>query len=176
MGTMTMLNKIPRWTILVAGAAAGISLLSILLRNALATGEETTLLTFSAMHFAGYLFFIISPVEILYVHMLNQGHPVFSLYGLALGTALLAQAIDYAMGRAFSDTVIHRIIGEKKYRRNLRRIETYGGWTIFVFCLLPLSSPIVILVAGMIRYSLFRVFVFSTVGLALKYGVLNLMF
>lgn len=176
MGLSSVLNKTPRWLILVAGAFVGIALLSILLRNALTTGEETTLWTFAAAHFTGYLFFVISPVEILHVHMLGEGHSITTLYALALGTALLAQAGDYAIGRALSSRVIEHIIGERKYRRNLHWIEAYGGWIIFIFCLLPLSSPIVILVAGMIRYPLPQVLLFSSTGLALKYGALILFF
>lgn len=172
----SILNKTPRWLFLVVGAFVGITLLSILLRNALTSGEETTLWTFSAAHFTGYLFLIISPVEILFVHMLGEEHDRALLFGLALGTALLAQTADYIIGLAFSSRVIENIIGEVKYLRNLHRIETYGGWTIFVFCLFPLSSPIVILVAGMIRYPVPRVLLFSSTGLALKYGALILVF
>ena len=143
-----------------------------MLRHALTTGEATTLWMFSLVHFSGYLFFILSPVEILFVHMLSEPHARSLLFILAMATALTAQTIDYALGYLFSDEVIDNVIGQKKYKRNLRRIETYGDWTIFVFCLFPLSSPILILVAGMIRYSLRRVLLFSSLGLALKYAAL----
>lgn len=176
MGLSSLLNRTPRWLLVVLGAFVGIALLSVLLRNALTTGEETTLWTFSAVHFIGYLFLVISPVEIFYVHMLGAGHDLTTLFGLALGTALLAQTADYKIGLAFSDSVIEKVIGEENYLRNLHRIEAYGGWTIFVFCLFPLSSPIVILVAGMIRYPLLRVLLFSSTGLAIKYGALTLFF
>lgn len=176
MSFFSLLNRTPRWATLIAGAVFGVALLSLLLRNAMITGEATTLWTFAAVNFTGYLFFIISPVEILYVHMLGDDHNVTALFGLALGTALLAQTADYAIGRSFSDKVIDTVIGEKKYRRNLLRIERWGGWAIFFFCLLPLSSPIVVLVAGMIRYPLLHVLLFSSIGLALKYGALILFF
>lgn len=159
-----------------AGTLMGIALLSILLRNAFTAGEETTLWTFAAAHFTGYLFFVIAPVEVLYLHMLGEGHSTALLFGLALCSALLAQTADYIIGLAFSGSVIEHIVGEKNYHRNLRRIEIYGGWTIFIFCLFPLSSPIVILMAGMIRYPLLRVLLFSSAGLALKYSALTLFF
>ncbi|MEQ9394746.1 hypothetical protein [Haliea sp.] len=170
------MNRTPRWLFLAIGAFVGIALLSVLLRNAVTTGEETTLWTFAAVHFTGYLFLVISPVEIFYVHMLGAGHDLTTLFGLALGTALLAQTADYKIGLAFSDSVIEKVIGEENYVRNLHRIEAYGSWTIFFFCLFPLSSPIVILVAGMIRYPLLRVLLFSSTGLALKYSALALFF
>lgn len=165
-------DRTPRWFVIVAGSFVGISLLSLLLRHSIITGAETTIWKFAGVHFAGYIFFIISPVEILYIHMLREGHDVWTLFGVAMGTALLAQAIDYGIGLAFSNTLIEKIIGARKYQRNMRRIEAYGGWTIFFFCLFPLSSPIVVLVAGMIRYSWKQVALFSIAGLALKYAVL----
>jgi membrane protein DedA with SNARE-associated domain len=172
-----LLDKTPRWLVVAAGFLTGIAILSLLLRRTMLTGEETTLGMYALVHFAGYLFFILSPVELLYIHMLGESEAgILTLYGLALGTALLAQLLDYAIGRAFSGTVIRNVIGEKKYRRHIGRIERYGGLTIFVFCLFPLSSPIVVLVAGIIRYPLRWVLALSAAGLALKYLALNLLF
>jgi len=176
MSFSNILDKTPRWVIVVAGAVVGISVLSTILRHAMTTGEDTTLWTFSLAHFSGYLFFIISPVEILYVHMLGEGHDGLLLIQLALATALGAQVIDYGIGYAFSGTVIDNVIGEKKYKRYLRRIDQYGGMTIFFFYLFPLSSPIIVLVAGMIRYPLRWMLVFSFTGLALKYHILAWIF
>lgn len=172
MSFSTLLDRTPRWVIVIAGAVAGISILSVLLRNAIISGEDISLWTFSLAHFAGYLFFIISPVEILYVHMLGEDPQIATLFLLALGTGVLAQMIDYGIGYAFSQTVIENVIGEKKYQRSLKRIDQYGGMTIFFFCLFPLSSPIVVLVAGMIRYSLRWTLFFSVTGLGLKYLIL----
>lgn len=164
-----LLDRIPRWFIVVGGAVAGVSVLSVILRHAMTTGEDTTLWTFSLVHFAGYLFFIISPVELLFAHMLTDEPDTALLILLALGTAIAAQLFDYGIGYAFSRTVIDNVIGERKYRRYLRRIERYGGITILAFCLLPLSSPIVVLVAGMIRFPLRWMVVLSLAGLSLKY-------
>ncbi len=176
MSFSTMLDRTPRWVIVVAGAAVGISILSVLLRNAIISGDDITLWTFSLAHFAGYLFFIISPVEILYIHMLGEDQQTVTLFLLALGTGVLAQTIDYGIGYAFSQTVIENVIGEKKYERSLKRIDRYGGTTIFLFCLFPLSSPIIVLVAGMIRYPLRWSLFFSFTGLGLKYLILAWLF
>ena len=171
-----LLDKTPRWVIVVGGALIGISVLSFILRQAITTDEHTTLWTFSLVHFSGYLFFIISPVEILFYHMLGAEHPANRLIAFAVGTAILAQVIDYGIGYAFSRTVIDNVIGERKYKRYMKRIDRYGGMTIFFFCLFPLSSPIIVLVAGMIRYPLRWMLVFSVAGLTLKYLFLAWMF
>ena len=176
MSFSTMLDRAPRWVIVVAGAVVGISLLSVLLRNAIIGGDDITLWTFSLAHFAGYLFFIISPVEILYLHMLGEEHAIVTLFLLALGTGVVAQGLDYGIGYAFSRSVIDNVIGERKYNRSLKRIDQYGGMTIFFFCLFPLSSPIIVLVAGMIRYPLRWTLFFSFTGLGLKYLLLAWLF
>lgn len=172
----TIMDRTPRWLIVGLGAVVGISVLSLLLRHAMTTGEATTLTTFVLVHFAGYLFFILSPVELLYLHMLGEPHSLSVLFALALLSALVAQALDYGIGYACSHAVIHNVIGEKKYQRHHNRIEKYGGWTIFLFCLFPLSSPIIILVAGMIRYPALHVLVMSAAGLAVKYGLMIVLF
>lgn len=170
-----LLDWTPRWLIVVAGLAAGISILSYGLRQMLIAGDETTIWMFGLFHFAGYLFFIVSPVEILYARMVEFNHDLMLLWTVAVGTALLGQAIDYMIGYAFSDTVIKNLIGEKKYKRYYNRIDRYGGMTIFFFCLFPLSSPIVLLVAGMIRYPAGWAALFSAVGLSIKYAVIAFM-
>ncbi len=171
----TFLNRIPRWAIAAGSMLAGIAILSLAWRYTLTTEEATTLPVFAWVHFAGYLFFIISPVELLYAHMLTASQPFTGLFLTAVSTALLAQTIDYAIGYAFSSRVIDRVLGPRKYKRYMRRIDRYGGMTIFFFCLLPLSSPIVVLVAGIMRYPLRWVFLFSTLGLSLKYAFIGVL-
>ncbi len=167
-----LLDWTPRWVIVVAGLITGVSILSYGLRQMLIAGDETTIWMFGLFHFAGYLFFIVSPVEILYARMVEFNHALVLLWTVAVGTAILGQAIDYLIGYAFSDTVIKNVIGEKKYRRYYNRIDRYGGMTIFFFCLFPLSSPIVLLVAGMIRYPARWAALFSLVGLSIKYDAI----
>lgn len=163
----------PHWLIVVAGLVTGISILSYGLRQTLIAGDETTIWMFGLFHFAGYLFFIVSPVEILFARMVELDHGLGLLWMVAVCTALAGQTIDYLIGYALNDTVIENIIGEKKYRRYYKRIEKYGGMTIFFFCLFPLSSPIVLLVAGMMRYPARWAILLSVVGLAIKYAVIG---
>ena len=155
----------------LASLVLGATVLSWAIRHVV-VGDNAGLWLFSLVHFAGYLFFIISPVELLFIGMLVEDIDPSILVLLAIGTALMAQSIDYAIGFALSDTVIQKIISERKYRRQRRRIDAYGGATIFVFCLLPLSSPIVVLIAGMVRYPFGKMLAISCSGLASKYLLL----
>jgi len=158
------------------GILVGIVVLSVVLRRIIVLDEEPSLRTFAIIHFSGYLFFIISPVELLFVNMPDLRANMWDMVGLAVGTALLAQAFDYGIGDTFSRFVIHRIIGERRYKKYLGRINRYGDVTIFLFCFLPLSSPIVVLVAGMIQYGLLRILFISSIGLTAKYIVLAYIF
>ena len=130
---------------------------------------------FSTIHFAGYLFFLVMPVEALVPYYQAEGHAAMVLVGLSIATAVVAQAIDYGIGRLLSEKVLN-MIGRKKYDRFKRRIDKHGGWAIFSFCLLPLSSPNVLLVAGMVRFNAVYALTVSVAGLAAKYLALVYVF
>ncbi|MCK7530919.1 MAG: hypothetical protein MZV63_07655 [Marinilabiliales bacterium] len=55
-------------------------------------------------------------------------------------------------------------------------IEKYGNVTIFVFNALPLSSPVISLAAGMLRYRIRDTVIFTLLGLVVKYLALTLIF
>jgi membrane protein DedA with SNARE-associated domain len=132
-------------------------------------GHKPGLTSFGIVHFAGYLFFLLMPVEALVPYYLTEGHAGGVLIGLALVTALAAQAIDYGIGRLLADTVIDKVVGRKRFERYLGKIDRWGSWAIFVFNLFPLSSPNMMLVAGMTKFSPTRAFTYSFAGLLLKY-------
>jgi len=158
-----------RMTMAVVTALVAILLVSTTVGREIYAGRTPTLLSFGIIHFAGYLFFLLMPVEALIPVYQAEGHPEVLLVTLAVSTALAAQAIDYGIGRAFSQRVIDDVIGEARYDRFRAKIERWGGWAILFFNLLPLSSPNMLLVAGIVRYSARRAFLFSLVGLIGKY-------
>ena len=151
-------------------------ILSSTLGRDMMSGKQPTLSSFSVIHFSGYLFFIILPVEALIPYYLAQGHAGFSLLVIALITAILAQLIDYSLGFLLSNEIIGKVISEWRYRKSQKMIERYGDWALFFFNLLPLSSPILIFTAGVARFPLTRVLLFSSTGLFVKYVVLILTF
>jgi membrane protein DedA with SNARE-associated domain len=133
------------------------------------SGRQPGLTSFVIVHFAGYLFFLLMPVEALVPYYLAEDHAAGVLVSLAVVTALAAQAIDYGIGRLLADTVINKVIGKDRFERYRGKIDRWGGWAIFVFNLFPLSSPNMLLVAGMTRFSSVRAFAYSATGLILKY-------
>jgi membrane protein YqaA with SNARE-associated domain len=145
-----------------------ILIISSTLGREIMAGRQPGLGSFSIIHFAGYLFFLLMPVEALVPYYHAEGHAAMILVGLSVGTAIAAQLIDYGVGRLLSERVVS-ILGHRKYERFNRAIDRHGSWAILVFNLLPLSSPNVILVAGIMRFSLRRTVLISACGLVGKY-------
>ena len=165
-----------RLIVFILGLLVGVYLISFVIGGAIFGDYKPSLLSFVLVHFAGYLFFILSPVELFFLYLISLDYNPFSLIFLAIITAMLAQLIDYTIGYFISHTFIVDIIGEKRYEKSRKRIDKYGNLTIFLFNLLPLSSPIIALVAGMLRYKLKSVLFYSFVGLLIKYVVISLIF
>ena len=132
--------------------------------------------SFILVHFAGYLFFIVMPVEVLVPWYLAEGHPGAVLLVLAVATALAAQIIDFGIGRLLSGRIVEHVIGERRLQRARSLIDRYGGGTIFFFNLFPLSSPSVLAAAGIVRFPPLRAMLWSGAGLTLKYAALVWLF
>jgi len=157
-------------------AVVAIVLVSFTLGREIYAGRTPSITSFALVHFAGYLFFLFMPVELLVPVYQAEGHDGAMLILIAVSTAIAAQAIDYSVGRAVSDRVIHDMIGEKRYTRFKAAIEKWGGWAILLFNLIPLSSPNMLLVAGVTRFSVRRAFLYSMVGLTAKYFAIVFLF
>lgn len=149
-----------------------ILLTSFTLGRELMADRQPTLRSFALLHFAGYLFFLLMPVEALVPLYQSEGHGGSVLVSLALATAVCAQLIDYGIGRVVSGKVLEHVIGlvgEKRYAKAERAIHRWGNWAIFVFNLFPLSSPNLLLAAGIVRHPLPVTMLYSVSGLSLKY-------
>lgn len=157
-------------------ALAAILIVSATLGREIYEGHTPSLGSFALIHFAGYLFFLLMPVEALVPIYQSEGHTAAFLLFISVATALVAQTIDYGIGRAVSDPVMHDLIGERRYAKFRATIERWGGWAIFLFNLFPLSSPNMLLVAGITRYSPTKSLLYSAVGLMAKYSLIVYVF
>jgi membrane protein DedA with SNARE-associated domain len=139
--------------------------------------NEKSMLSFAIVNFSGYLFFfLLMPVELPFVYYLRTGYDPLILNAVAIGTAMASQIIDYLIGYFFSTGIIDKLIGRKRYEKAENEIRKYGNLTLFVFNLLPLSSPVISLAAGMLKYRIKAAFFFSFAGLACRYLLLTLIF
>jgi membrane protein DedA with SNARE-associated domain len=95
---------------------------------------------------------------------------------VAVATAMASQIVDYLIGYFFSAGIIDQLIGRKRYERAEDEIRKYGNWTLFVSNLLPLSSPIISLAAGMLKYPIKEAMFYSFAGMVCRYLLLTLLF
>jgi membrane protein YqaA with SNARE-associated domain len=128
--------------------------------------------SFAILHFAGYLFFLIMPVEAAFYYFMTFYDDDAVLVAVAISTALAAQLIDYYCGYAVSKQIIKQMVNRERYERVMKLIKRYGNLVILLFNLFPLSSPLLILAAGMIKYPLLPVVFYSLAGLLLKYLIM----
>ena len=134
------------------------------------------ILSFAIVSLAGYLFFLFIPVELAFIFYLKAGENFLILNAIALLTALVSQSVDYIIGYSFSTRIINKLIGRRRYLKAEEEIRKYGNITLFLFNLLPLSSPVISLAAGMLKHRIKDALIFTILGLALKYIVLTLIF
>ena len=156
--------------ILLASVIA-ICLVSFTVGRELYAGKSESIFSFGLVHFAGYLFFLLMPVELAFIYYLPF-YGESQLIAAALGTAIVAQCIDFYIGKLIRPKRIFEIMGRKRIVKAERQIERFGMLTIFIFNLLPLSSPVIALAAGMLKYDFRRFILVSTCGLLIKYVVI----
>ena len=152
------------------------TVVSLTIGRDLYEGRSPDLGSFVLVHFAGYLFFIVMPVEVLVPWYMAEGHAWHLLVPLAVATGIGAQVIDYGIGRLVSGQVVESLIGERRLQRAQGTIDRWGQWAIFFFNVTPLSSPTVLAAAGIVRFGVVRAMVWSAAGLTLKYLLIALLF
>jgi membrane protein YqaA with SNARE-associated domain len=134
-------------------------------------------LSFAIVNFAGYLFiFLFMPVELAFIYYLRTGYDPVLLNLVAIGTAFPAQVIDYLIGYYTSAPIIERLIGKHRYEKAENEIRRYGNLTLFFSNLLPLSSPVISLAAGMMKHRVKDALLYSFAGMVLRYLLLSLIF
>lgn len=138
--------------------------------------RDQGLLSFAIVNFAGYIFFLIMPVEIAFIYYVQGDISIIALNAVAIGTALFGQVINYAFGVLLSNRIIDTLIGRRRYEKAEDKLRKYGNIVIFVFNALPLSSDIISMAAGMLRHRIRDAAFFTLSGLLLKYVVMTLIF
>jgi membrane protein YqaA with SNARE-associated domain len=167
---------IKRLIIVLFFATVAITIASLTIGKDIYRHNESGLLSFAIVNFSGYLFFLFMPVELMFIFYLRSGYDLIFLNLIALGTAIVSQSIDYMIGYFFSAGIIDRLIGRRRYERAEAEIRKYGKLTLIIFNLLPLSSPVIALAAGMLKYRIKDALLYTCIGLVVKYLLLTLFF
>jgi membrane protein YqaA with SNARE-associated domain len=168
-------RKLKRTRLIVVAVTALLAVLifSFTLGHTLVEGKDLSISSFALLHFSGYLFFLIMPVELAFSYCVTNGYNINLLVGIALVTAIAAQIIDYMIGYFVSSKFLQNLLNQKKHERAIGYIRKYGSLTIFVFNVLPLSSPIICLAAGVINHPFRKVVFYSIAGLLIKYYIIG---
>lgn len=139
--------------------------------------NENGILSFAIVNFFGYLFFfLLMPMELAFIFYLRSGYDPLILNLVAVSTAMASQVVDYLIGYFFSAGIIDRLIGRKRYEKAEDEIRKYGNWAMFLSNLLPLSSPVISLAAGMLKYRVKEAIFYTFMGMVCRYLLLTLLF
>jgi membrane protein DedA with SNARE-associated domain len=166
-----------RWWIIILNVFVVLSIFYLMIGRSLQSHEPPDLLSFSFTIFAGYLFFLLMPVELIFIYFANAGQiNLFLQVALTVSIAMTSQSIDYLIGHSASQSFIKKLISPKRFVRANTFLIRYGHFIIFIFNVLPLSSPILCLSAEMLGFPYRKVLIFSTTGLLIKYSIIALFF
>ena len=139
--------------------------------------NEYGMFSFALVNFAGYLiFFLLMPMEVAFILYLKSGYDPWMLNFVAVSSAMSAMIVDYSIGFFFSTGIIDRFIGRRRYQKAEAEIGKYGNLALFLSNLLPLSSPVISLAAGMLKYNRKNAFIFSLTGILFRYILLTFLF
>lgn len=149
---------------------------SATLGNDILNSTKPNLFSLVLTHFSGYLFFILMPVELVFLYFLNYEYNEYYLVFLCVLTATLAQTINYFIGYFITAKYAEDFISHKKFVKIKKYIKKHQNITVFIINLSTLPSPLVHLAAGMIKLSYFRTIFFAILGLTLKYLIILVLF
>ncbi|HSH18974.1 MAG TPA: hypothetical protein VLA03_00900, partial [Draconibacterium sp.] len=108
-----MKKKRIRILLILITSVVAILIVSFTLGREWYEGKNQSLVSFALIHFSGYLFFLLMPVEVAYIYYLAFFNHL-EMFFLAMGTAFTAQLIDYFIGFSVSTTIVNNLVGEKR--------------------------------------------------------------
>lgn len=118
--------------------------------------------------FVGGLFFVPIPQEIFFYLGLIKGNPILLSFLMINAGFLLAQLLNYYVGKNFSKVIIH-LVSKKTLYGARRFVSNHGRSGVFLFNLLPLPAPLLTFGLGIVKYNIFRLFFYTLLGTFFKY-------
>ena len=148
--------------------------LSLTLGQEIIKDLTPSLTSFLVLNFLAYLLFLTIPIETIFIFYLFLGYNALLLFCISVFIALFSQVIDYSIGYLIStkSKSFCIVLENKKIKKYTNKIHKYGKWIIFLFNLFPISSPIMLFVAGLIRFDFKKAISYSFFGLLLKYSAI----
>ncbi len=154
------------------GILIGLILVSFIYSNNLMYNDVISFESFLLINFLGYLFFLLMPVEAIFIFYLNNGYSVDVLLIAAIVTAVLGQIVDFLLGLLVSEKFARNLIGKKTYNNIKSKVQKYLSLCVFIFSLTFLPSSVMAFIAGVVKADYKRVFFYSFLGLTVKYFII----
>ncbi|MGV8142049.1 MAG: YqaA family protein [Candidatus Pacearchaeota archaeon] len=150
----------------------GLSFIVVHIKNAIV---EVSLIGLFYAHLVGGLFFIPSPDEVIFYYALIKGNPI--LFSILFATAgyMLAQILNYFLGKKLSDPLLTLFSREKVYKAR-RTAQKYGALAVFMFNVLPFPGPVLSFALGITKYNFSRLMFWTVLGKVIKYGAVSVFF
>ena len=126
-------------------------------------------------HLIGGLFFIPSPDELIFYYALLKGNPFWLAIIFATAGYLIAQVLNYYLGKKLSEPILTFVSKEKVYKFR-RMTHKYGAMAVFIFNVSPLPAPLLSLALGIAKYNFSRLMIWTTLGKIVKYGAVGLFY
>ena len=161
---------------LLSSIFLGSLLLSLTIGENIIENKQPTLESFVLIHFLGHLFFLLMPLEGVYIYYLSEGLNPIILACFAIFTGIMGQIINYFIGYCVPEKYLVELVGDKKYQKRKKFIHKYTNLMVLLFSLSILSSPIIVLIAGIVKCKFEDVAKYSIIGLSIKYIIITLFY
>jgi membrane protein DedA with SNARE-associated domain len=119
------------------------------------------------------IFFFPTPLELIYFGIIQQDVNIKSVYLMTILGILLAQHINYLLGR-FLGNVMSKLIRKKTHKRMTKTLHKYGGYGIFFFHLFPLPYALLNFIVGLSHYPYRKWLILMLPALMANYLILYL--
>ncbi len=150
----------------------GLSLITNHIKNAI---TDVSLIGLFYGNFIGGLFFIPSPDELIFYYALVKGNPFWLAIIFAASGYMIAQVLNYSLGKKLSDPMLTFVSKEKVYKFR-RMTHKYGAMAVFLFNVAPLPAPLLSLALGIAKYNFSRLMLWTALGKIIKYSVVCIFF
>jgi membrane protein YqaA with SNARE-associated domain len=121
--------------------------------------------------FFGSLFFIMVPLELLFLYYHSFGYPAISLVGLTIIAVTIGLFFDYVFGWILGKRVLVFLLREKFHKFH-RWIGKWGSVAVFIGTALPFPIQPVSVIIGAVRFPLRKFIIFAFLGSFVKYTLL----
>ncbi|MBN2112401.1 VTT domain-containing protein [Candidatus Woesearchaeota archaeon] len=133
--------------------------------------SKRTILGFFYACFFGSLFFIVLPMELLFLYYLSLGFSVPLIMALMLIGSLMGLCLDYMFGLIVGARLVKFILREK-FDKFHNMITRWGSFVIFIGNAIVFPIQPVSVVIGSARFSFAKFIIFTILGLFVKIFVL----